>query len=1158
MSASLACWNCGSPNPPAARFCSTCGKPQAQACPECGAPVAEGARFCGNCGIRLRGEAPAPPNAPVLTAEARKVVTVLFADLVGSTSLTEKLDPEEAREVVGKFYTVVQGVVEGWHEGTVANYLGDGVLAVFGLPVAHEDDPERAVRAALAIRQALPVLNTHLAASHGVQVAVRIGIDTGEVVAESGSTFQRDFLVSDTVTTAARLQQTVPAGTIVVGERTHRLTKETIEYRDLPPITVKGKQAALKAWAALAALPERADIRRITAPLVGRHGELGILRSLYQRSRDDTRVHLVTIVAEPGVGKSRLLREFLAEVRDTEPRPPVLRGRSVAFGGQIGYHALLDILRFQAALMDTDPPEAVRAKLSAWLGEMIPGRADLLDGLLLTFGTDDPDEDPGLIRRRLFEAWQGLVTILAARRPVILAFEDVHWADEAVLDLIVALTERGPGLPLFIVCLARAELLERRPTWGGGRRNASSIDLAPLSLAEAEELVAALGSQGLSPEAVRLIAQRAEGNALFLEELVRMMMEGSAPGTGIPDTVQAVLTARIDRLPPAERRALQAASVIGRTFWPSAVGTIAGLSAGETAGALDALIAKELVLPRPISTIADEREYAFRHILTRDVAYHLLPKGQRQRAHAQTVRWFESRLGERLEEVVEILAEHLRVAGDERAAEYLHRAGAKARRQYANADAVRLFTQALDAAATGAASGDARATLEAAVHRDRGDVYQLVGEYARALEDFDRGLRVARDAGDRVLQAVLQNKIGLIYHRRMDLDDAEQAFHEAAQVARESGDRLALGQTLIDLANIAWDRGRMAPDHPALVEGMALLREAGDRAALARGLNLLCMAYVGSGYGAEAVASAAEGLAAARAGEDKSREATSLSYLCVIHGFLGQYRTALPYGFEALKVAEDIGDRRRASYSRFFIGRIQTAFGQWPEAIQNLELARGMIHGLARIQYPWLFYFSGLAYDLLGDAAQAQAMWRSGADVESHSAAWRQISLLSAIDLARTDGDAQALARALDEVVSLPGAVFIPSDVEAVLPAGEALLDAGRVEDLHAFVAARRAGLKRFGSGHALASLAMLDARLAAHGGNGQQAREMLDRALALSRESEDVVREWRALELRDEVLRRPEDRTALRGFLERIATALPAGPRLTFLANPRVTRALR
>ena len=1153
MATLLACPHCGFANQPGAKFCGNCGKPVGLRCPECGAAVAPAVRFCSNCGIPLAGgarsDASAPPAAP---AEARKVITVLFADLAGSTALTQRLDPEEARQVVGRFYDVVQHVVERWFAGSVANYLGDGVLAVFGLPASHEDDPERAVRAGLAIRDAMPVLNTHLSSTFGVQLAVRVGINTGEVVAASGSTFDRDFLVSDAVTTAARLQQTVTAGTVVVGERTYRLTRESIEYHDLPPMQVKGKEEALPAWAAVRALPESSDVRRIAAPLVGRHGELALLRHLYQRAREDSRLHLVTLLGQPGIGKSRLLREFLADLRETAPAPFVLRGRSVAFGRQIGYHALLDILRAQAGLMDTDPPEMVREKVAQWLQDVLPSEPALLDGLLLTFGSEQTDADPGQVRRQLFEAWIGLVAGLAGTRPVVLALEDLHWADEAILDLVELLTDRAGSLPVFVACVARPEILERRTNWGGGRRNVTSIDLPPLRASEVEQLIASLGSQGLAGDVLRTIAQRAEGNPLFVEELVRMIVEGSVPGAQIPDTVQAVITARIDRLPAPERRALQAASVIGRTFWPSAVAALAAQDPDESAGVLDALVAKELIVQRPASTLSGELEYAFRHILTRDVAYNMLPRTHRQPAHAQIVRWLEGRLGERVEEFVEVLAEHLRVAGDERAAAYLHRAGNKARRQYANADALRLFAQALEAA-----EGITDAALIGAISRDRGDVHQLLGEYPAAMEAYEAGLRAAQQADAPALEAVLENKIGVIHHRQMNLEDAEQHFRRSEDVARRAGTGPVLGQTLVDLANIAWDRGAMPPDHPALREGLTLLRDAGDQAGVARAVNLLCMGYVGAGLGEEALAAAAEGVSAARAAGDRSREATSLSYLCVINGFLGRYRTGLEHGAEALQIAEKIGDRRRIAYTQFFMGRIQTSFGMWPEALANLEMARGTIRGLARIQYPWLYYFSGLALQLTGSLDEAMAMWRAGAEVESHSPAWRQISVISAIELARHEGNAAALARALDEVVRMPGGTFIPSDVEAVLLIGEALLDSDRLDDLAAFLASRRPGVERFGASPGWASLAMLDARAAARGGDLPRAGELLAQAVRWSDEAEDAPRRWRARELRVELFGKDEDRTALRAFLTETAAGLAEPLRTRFLGSARVAAVL-
>ncbi len=1150
MSTQIACWNCGFRNPPGSRFCASCGKPQRQACPECGAEIVEGAKFCASCGIPLVSPAAAPSGGgPVLTAEARKVVTVLFADLVGSTGLTERLDPEEAREVVRKFYDVVQHVVERWFAGTVANLLGDAVLAVFGLPAAHEDDPERAVRAGLAIRDAIPVLNSHLAATHGVQLAVRVGINTGEVVAASGSTFDRDFLVSDAVTTAARLQQAVTPGTVVVGERSYRLTREVIEYRDLPPLEVKGKETPLPVWAAVAPLPERADVKRATAPLVGRHAELGLLRHLYQRSRDESRVHLVTLFGQPGVGKSRLLREFLAEVRDLTPQPLVLRGRSVAFGGQIGYHALLDILRFQAGLLDTDPPETVRTKLTSWLDEMLPDQPDLLEGLLLTFGVQDGiGGDPGQIRRRLFDTWQDLITGLTASQPVILALEDLHWADDGVLDLIEALVDRITA-PLLVICLARPELLERRSTWGGGRRNATNLDLPPLRQEEAEQLVTALGSEGLPPDVVRLIALRAGGNPLFAEELVRMMLEGTTPGAAIPDTVQAVITARIDRLSAAERRVLQAAAVVGRSFWPSAVAPIAGLAVDDARHAIDALITKDLLVSRPRSSVADEREFAFRHILTRDVAYHMLPRAQRQRAHAEAARWLETTMGERAEEVIEILAEHLRLAGDEtRAATYLHRAGNKARRLYAAADAIRFFDQALEAAGR---AGVPPAQF-AAIYRDRGEVYQLLGSYGQAMADFEQGLQAVHDAGDQTLEAVLEDLVGLIHHRQHRLEEAEQHFARAAEIARGVGDRLTLGRALVDLANIAWDHGRMGPDHPAIVEGLDLLRHTGDLGSLARALNMLCMAYLGRGEGPRALAAAEEARAAAKDAGDKSKEATSLSYLGHVNSYLARFETARSYVDAALALAQEIQDRRRIAYSMFFLGRIEFWTGNIGAALAQLEAAIPVSRETVPTQLPWVLLYVGNCYFEMGEDGRAADAFAEGSRFDAVSARWWQPSLICRISLAGIAEQAAAPDALVGDILRAEWDEFAPAVGEALLAVRRLLSRRGQRDALRAFIASQRASIERLDSATYTASLHLLEADIALMGQAPADAIPHLDEAIRLSRMTGSVITERAALEQRVRLRGEEPDRAALRTVLGRIADSLTPEQRTTFLSSPR------
>jgi len=1145
------CWNCSQPNPPGARFCANCGKPQQEVCPECGAPVAEGARFCANCGIPLAASTDRPTGGgPVLTAEARKVVTVLFADLADSTPLTEQLDADDARTVVGKFYTVVQHAVERF-DGTVANLIGDEVLSVFGLPVTHEDDPKRAVRAGMAIRDAMPVLNEHLVQTHGVRLAVRIGVNTGEVVAASGSTFDRDFLVADAVTTGARIMQHVAPGAVVVGERTYRATRDAIEYHPLPPLTVKGKSTPLMVWTAVAPLPEAPETRRMAAPLIGRHGELGLLRHLYQRSREDRLVQIVTIFGQAGVGKSRLLREFLAEVRDGDPKPLVLRGRGVAFGGQIGYHALLEILRVQAGLMDTDSPETVRRKLGEWLAGILPERADLLEQLLLTFGgADGASPDPEHMRRALYDAWEGLLTGLAAERPVIVALEDLHWADDGVLDLIAAMVERIAEAPLFVACLARPDLLDRRPTWGGGGRNAIAFDLKPLRPDETEALVSALGSEGLAPEMRRRVAQRAEGNPLFVEELLRMLMEGSGPGGAIPDSVQAVLTARIDRLPADERHTLQAASVLGRAFWPSAAGSLAGLDDGAVRSAIEGLIAKELVVARPRSAIAGEPEYAFRHILTRDVAYGLLPKAQRQRAHAEAARWLERTLGERVEDVVDILGEHARAAGEHaRAAGYLHRAANKARRLYANEDAVRLFEQALEAAT--------RAGLDpldvAEITRDRGEVHQLRGSYPEAIADFERALALVRQAGDRRLEAHLEQRVGFIHHRELRLAQAEEHFSRAVALAREAGDRRTLGLSLLDLANVGWDRGEIVLDDSRLPEGIALLRQSGDLSGVARGLNLLAMGHFAAANAEEALAAVREALTAAREAGDKSKEATSLSYLSVIHAYWGRYPEALRYGEEAYALAESIGDRRRMGFAVSFIVPVLVGLGRWGEAIRRSEEIIQMLRASAKIHLPFpLMYLAQAMYEI-GDIQRTRALLAEALQLDlPPNPGWQQMALISNVLAAKLDGDQAGLHRTLDQILGLPWNVFIPDDGEIVGPVGEALYAAGRIDDLRAFVADRRGGVKRWGAPHHLASFAFLEALLEYHDGRPEEAEAKLREGITRARSIQNVALELHGYERLWEWFRRLGDRDTLRGLLRHVLDSLPEDLRAIALAGSR------
>lgn len=1148
-SETVACRACGAPNAPDARFCARCGTPQGRGCPECGTRVDEHARFCPTCGIPLQ---PAAGTGPaVVLGEARKIVTVLFADLVGSTGLTEALDPEEAREVIGKFYRVAEHAVERFG-GRVANLLGDAVLAVFGLPAAHDDDPERAVRAGLAMRDAMPALNDHLQAAHGLRLELRVGITTGEVVAASGSTFERDVLISDAVTTAARLQQTAAPGTVLVADRTYRLAAGGIEFRPVPPLSVKGKAAPLVVWEAVAPRPEPAEVRHIVAPLVGRHAELGLLRHVYARARDEDAIQLVTVLGQPGVGKSRLLREFLAEVRDAAPRPLVLRGRGTPFGGQVGYHALLEILKGQAGILDTDAPTAVRTKLDLWLHEQAPTRADLLPGLLLTFGADDGvATDPATQRERVFEAWTSLLLTLAGTRPLIVVFEDLHWADDGTLELVERLAGRAESAALVLICLARPELLERRTAWGSTARNGTRMHLPPLRPRETEDLAAALSSQALSSEMRRAVAERAEGNPLFVEELVRMLLEGSAPGAAIPDTVQAVLTARIDRLPPDERRVLQAAAVVGRAFWPSAVAQLTGLAAGEVVTVLDALARKDLVGRRTASAMAGEPEYSFRHILIRDVAYGMLPRAQRQRAHAEAARWIEARVGERVEEVVQLLAEHLTESGDDsRAVGYLQRAGAKALRLYEKDRAVALYSQALDAAArAGAGPADV-----APLYLGRGDAHELDGRYDAAADDYARGLEAARAAGATGLEAVLETRLGLADHRRARVDDAEAHYTRAAVLARAAGDDATLAHATVDLVNIAWDRGEVRGVPESLVTAIATLRATASPSGLARALNLLAMVRFSAGDAPGALAAADEALAVARQARDRQREATSLSYHSVINVFWGRYEEGIGAGRAANALAEEIKDPRRAAFATTFIARGLVGLGAWGEALHLLEEWLPRLHQVAPIHVPFALCGLGMVCFELDDAPRARRALDVAPVPATQHPSWREAALLYDLYVARLEHDRSALDRVLDELLALPTGIFVPDDAEAVLPVGEGLLEADRLDDLQRYLERRRPAVETFAAPTHLAGLAILDARVAAHARRPAEALAHLDRAQAYGQQASDVITARRVHELRLALHPVADDRIALRDLLLRLAATLPDPAREAFLHTPRVS----
>ncbi|HYG72852.1 MAG TPA: AAA family ATPase [Actinomycetota bacterium] len=632
-------------------------------CSRCGAENPEGARFCNSCGTAL-----APTDAPRME---RKFATALFADLVGSTTLAEREDPEVVQSVVGQTFDRLAEEIARY-EGLLEKFMGDAVLAVFGVPRAHEDDAERAVRAALEMQAVLSELNRGFAAEGKPTLAMRIGIEAGEVLVdvERVSGPRDRMLTGDAVNTAARLQTAAEPGQVVVGPTVYTGTKEIVEYRELDALTLKGKAEPVPAWSALRIKArirgERARLG-LEARLIGRDEELTVLKQTLRRVEGEGRPALVTIVGPAGVGKSRLVMEL---ERYIEGLPDVVywrRGRCLAYGNT-AYSAFADAIKAQCEIFDDDPAEVAAKKAEAAARELF-GDDSVAPHLRALVGAG---EATAIARDELFDGWRRFLERLAARYPLVLVLDDIHWADDGLLDFIDHVADWAQG-PITVVATARAELFEMRPMWGGGKRNAASISLDPLSVDEGEEMLADLLPGPVDESLKRTIVERSEGNPLYVEEIVRKLIdEGVLRATEasrwevaravddieLPRSVQGLIAARLDGLPDDEKAILQDAAVIGRVFWIGAVAELTGRPVSEVQATIGRLRVKELVAPHEPSSFSDEREFAFKHALIRDGAYDSLPKSLRAEKHAGVAAWARQRAGDRADEIAEFVATH--------------------------------------------------------------------------------------------------------------------------------------------------------------------------------------------------------------------------------------------------------------------------------------------------------------------------------------------------------------------------------------------------------------------------------------------------------------------------------------------------------------------
>ena len=915
-------------------------------------------------------------NGVVEARRERKVVTVLFADLVGFTARSEQLDPEDVASELGRYHARVRVELER-HGGTVEKFIGDAAMAIFGAPVAHEDDPERSIRAALAIRE--------WATDDGIEV--RIGINTGEALVtvdarpEAGET----MAAGDVVNTAARLQSAAPVNGILVGEQAYRATERAIDYSEAEPVVAKGKAEPVQAWEVVQARARIGVDRVHGAALVGRTREVALLEDALARTLGERSPQLVTLVGVPGIGKSRLVLELYGAI---ERHPDLIswrHGRCLPYGEGVTFWALGEMVKAQAGILDGDDEAEAARKLSDAVSD--PWIESHLRPLVGLAAAAEPSGDA---RDEAFTAWRRFFEGLADERPLVLVFEDLHWADDHLLDFVDHLVEWSSGVPLLVVGTARPELLTRRPGWGGGKPNALTVSLSPLSDEETATLLHELLGSVLPAETQLQLLGRAGGNPLYAEEFARMLRDRGGEGE-IPETVQGLIAARIDLLEPDEKALLQDAAVIGKRFWTGALVSFAGIDAAGLEQRLHALERREFVRRERATSVVDESEFAFRHLLVRDVAYGQIPRAERAAKHLATAGWIEQ-LGRR-EDHAEMLAHH--------------------------------YLQALELTA---ATGGAAAEFAGAARKALTDA----GERAFALHAYDAAARFFRaavdllpedDPGARLLLRLGQalfyvgepdtsvlERAAAEFLAAGDLEGAVEAETVFSEHAWMTGDR--------ELARLALDRAlehatglpvSPAKAHVTSLASRIMMLGGEHEEAIRVGEEALEMAAqlgleeiraatlnnVGSARGAtddrdRGLDEIAEAIEVARAANAHFEQCRAMGNLAALYWTAGRLREAWQLWVDAGEEAERYG---QSNFARWFGGILvdkEYEFGRWDEAIVRADAF------LREVEAGSPHYLSGQVYVV-------RAMLRLGRGDAGGAASDAE----NALELSRRAGDPQ-------------------------------------------------------------------------------------------------------------------------------------------------------
>jgi class 3 adenylate cyclase/tetratricopeptide (TPR) repeat protein len=773
------------------------------ACPVCGAENAPRARFCSTCGTKLE------PTAR--TREVRKTVTVLFADVTGSTALGEQLDPESLRALMSRYFADMKAIIEG-HGGHVEKFIGDAVMAVFGIPAVHEDDALRAVRAAAEIRHRLLVLNAELTEERSLAIHFRTGVNTGEVVAGDPATGQT-LVTGDTVNTAARLEQAAPPGEILLGQSTFRLVRDAVEVEPVEPIAAKGKVEPVPAYRLVSVIAGAAGrSRRLDAPMVGRAREIRLLTDAFERSVADRAGQLVTVLGAAGVGKSRLMNEFHHQLAE---RATFLVGRCLSYGEGITYWPLADALRSSVAVDDDNPLESWRAGLATLVGSQ-PQAATIIEQVLGLIGVGEASGGT-----EAFWAVRRLLEGMARQQPLVLVIEDLHWATPTFVDLVEHVADWTRDAPILLVCLARPDLIEKRPGWGGGKMNATAFLLEPLDAKSIDEVLAHLVGTAVATRLGRRIAAAAEGNPLFVEELVAMLIDRGAlvsdadglklvaepAELDVPPSIEALMAARLAQLPLGDRATLERGSVIGTQFGAAEVARLSDESERPSVRtSLMAMVRRDLLRPDAEAALplgADDEAFRFRHQLIHDGAYDGMSKAERARLHERYAGLLDEVPSERVAQFEEVIGYHL-----EQAHHLL--------------------------SALGGQSGAPDLALRAATH--------LASAGRRALERWDEPAAAnLLSRATQILPAASPQRIALLPQLAEALlglgrfDESEAALNEAIDATDDGSQPVSRAGALLARTQWAVLKGARAADqHADIQTALTIAQASGDLPLLAR------------------------------------------------------------------------------------------------------------------------------------------------------------------------------------------------------------------------------------------------------------------------------------------------------------------------------------